>query len=269
MPPLSLPASRYTGRRLPAVGRHHLAVRPLIGWRRSPKAGSALPRFAPGPSGLPLCRLAAVHESVNFSGVSTSSRLTACLRRDFAFPSAARSLTTPGLRFVTPVRSPLLDPRRCAFPTFGRYDPAPRDVGRLSGDSNGNASVESFGVPTVFSLAALPIAFRRAASCRRATIMAGHPGPPASGGSAVYPARRHRAGSCDGHRGRRLACCALQCARSPARTRHPAEEPAGHRAPPLSALGLRAVLPLEHPTSSDGRGQSIASVTPSTPVDFG
>jgi hypothetical protein len=54
-------------------------------------------------------------------------RHPASVRRSCAAPSmAARapSSRTPGLRSVTPVRSPLLVPRRCAFPTFGRYDPA-------------------------------------------------------------------------------------------------------------------------------------------------
>ena len=47
----------------------------------------------------------------------------------FAIHGCASSLlSTPGLRSVTPVRSPFLVPRHCAFPTFGRYDPATRDV---------------------------------------------------------------------------------------------------------------------------------------------
>ena len=41
---------------------------------------------------------------------------------------ASSLLSTPGLRSVAPVRSPLLVPRHSAFPTLGRYDPATRDV---------------------------------------------------------------------------------------------------------------------------------------------
>ncbi len=52
----------------------------------------------------------------------------------FAIHGCASSLlSTPGLRSVTPVRSPFLVPRHSAFPTFGRYDPATRDVANFNG----------------------------------------------------------------------------------------------------------------------------------------
>jgi hypothetical protein len=42
-------------------------------------------------------------------------------------------LTTPGLRSGTPVRSSFVaEPPHCAFPTFGRSDPAPNDGARQS-----------------------------------------------------------------------------------------------------------------------------------------
>jgi hypothetical protein len=71
---------------------------------------------------------------------------------------------------------------RSVTPTFGRCDPSDNGIARG---------------------ASLRAAVRRAASGRRASSWAGHPDPPASGGSAVYQEWRHRAEDCDALRVRR------------------------------------------------------------------
>lgn len=104
-------------------------------------------------------------------------RFTARRLRHRAY--VARSLTTPGLRSGSPVRSPLLVPRHCAFPALGRYDPADR----------ASASLRWPSVPDPPGGILPPGLVMRRHPCRRR--------------SAIYPAWRLPAEDCDALRVRR------------------------------------------------------------------
>ena len=115
---------------------------------------------------------------------------------------ASSLLSTPGLRSVTPVRSPFLVPRHYAFPTFGRYDPAARDVAnfqrwqRLSMIPNIEPLERSTTLPRFVSRSA---GRHRATGLRHAAaIQAAVPSA-----SALYPGWRLPAEDCDALRVRR------------------------------------------------------------------
>jgi len=96
-------------------------------------------------------------------------------------PADAATFTTPGLRSGTPVRTSFVaKPPHCAFPAFGRYDPA-------------NAASASLRWPSLAAFAGWHPATglsHAATSCRRR--------------SAIYSGWRHRAKDCDALRVRRL-----------------------------------------------------------------
>jgi hypothetical protein len=107
------------------------------------------------------------------------------------------SLSTPGLRSVAPVRSPFLVPRHCAFPTFGRYDPATRDVANSIGLENVSIGAALVVSSTLVFASPLRVAFRRAASMPPGWLMRRPSGPPCLRRVRSSPGWRHRAEDCD------------------------------------------------------------------------
>lgn len=122
---------------------------------------------------------------------SLSASCLGLLRRLCAIHGyTSATLTTPGLRSGTPVRSPFAKPH-CAFPPFGRFDPATDGVARR---------------------ASLRAILRRAASCRRACSCGGHPGRRAFGECALVQRGGFLPKDCDALRVRRCSYVAMPAA---------------------------------------------------------
>ena len=146
-------------------------------------------------------------------------------------------LTTPGLRSGTPVRSSFVaEPPHCAFPAFGRSDPATNDTARR---------------------ASLRVVLRRAASCRRAWPCGGHPGRRAFG-ECVLPQRGGIVPKIATH----FVCVAPVALLSiVARSRHPAEERGGLRVRRTRKRHLRneraTPKPVEHSSGEKVRSTFV------------